>query len=359
MTIMRKEINRDIQLDIYRGLSMMYVVCFIHVLYWFNIGKEPYISIVLVEMPIIFFISGASISLGNRNLGFLEYFKNRFKRVIIPYYIYAIVILLLIVLLSLFWNSLETWGERILGHKFVDRYNFDITMYTLKDFINIFIGVNIFLSPYSWHLWFILPYMIITCTFSFQSVVIKKINRWIYVTLCVLFFILIRYITDNELITNVFCYNIFFVIGYLFYKKVQIKEIIALYFFFVLSVYTLLLSGQSLTPMQNHKFPPDLLFICYNMGVLCLLSIVLKHFELPNLKIFRLWNTRGYTIYLYQNCVYFVVSVFYAGLIKKIQSDIVKCIICSFIIFLLSTLLSKYTFKLEKIATNYLQLWRN
>ena len=54
--------ERDKQLDLYRGLSMIYVVCFIHVIYWLKIGSEPILSLMLFEMPLIFFISGASLS---------------------------------------------------------------------------------------------------------------------------------------------------------------------------------------------------------------------------------------------------------------------------------------------------------
>lgn len=33
--------ERDYQLDMYRGLAMIYVVCFIHVLYWLGLGGQP------------------------------------------------------------------------------------------------------------------------------------------------------------------------------------------------------------------------------------------------------------------------------------------------------------------------------
>lgn len=58
--------ERDKQLDLYRGLSMIYVVCFTHVIYWLKIGMEPLLSIMLFEMPIIFFISGASLSFNKK-----------------------------------------------------------------------------------------------------------------------------------------------------------------------------------------------------------------------------------------------------------------------------------------------------
>ena len=77
-------IKRDEQLDIYRAMSMMYVLCVTHVVYWLYIGLEPIKSLILVEMPIIFFITGASLSLTKKK-SFRKALKNRTKRVLIPY----------------------------------------------------------------------------------------------------------------------------------------------------------------------------------------------------------------------------------------------------------------------------------
>lgn len=82
--------ERDKQLDLYRGLSMIYVVCFIHVIYWLKIGSEPILSLMLFEMPIIFFISGASLSFRKEPRSFWNTLCSRFKRVVIPYYICSV-----------------------------------------------------------------------------------------------------------------------------------------------------------------------------------------------------------------------------------------------------------------------------
>ena len=65
---------RDTQLDIYRALAMIYIICVIHVVYWLGIGNELITSIILFEMPVIFFITGASFSLQTKEKSFIEKF---------------------------------------------------------------------------------------------------------------------------------------------------------------------------------------------------------------------------------------------------------------------------------------------
>lgn len=119
--------ERDIQLDLYRGLSMIYVVCFIHVIYWLKFGVEPLNSLVLFEMPIIFFISGSSQSLTKKSNRLRDTICNRLKRVVLPYYIYVFVMVVLLISLSIFYHfklfDLTIFG----GRNFANRYVFDIT----------------------------------------------------------------------------------------------------------------------------------------------------------------------------------------------------------------------------------------
>lgn len=57
---------------------MLYVVCFIHVLYCLKIGEQPFMSLVLFEMPVIFFISGASLSFNKNPRPIIKTQKSRF-----------------------------------------------------------------------------------------------------------------------------------------------------------------------------------------------------------------------------------------------------------------------------------------
>ena len=55
--------ERDANLDKYRAIVMAYIVCIIHLIYWAGFCSEPDRSFLLFEMPVIFFISGASYRL--------------------------------------------------------------------------------------------------------------------------------------------------------------------------------------------------------------------------------------------------------------------------------------------------------
>ena len=339
---------RDNQLDIYRGISMLYVVCFIHVIFWYNIGKEPFLSIALIEMPAIFFISGASLSIRNNKKTLLETFLNRFKRVILPYYIYAFVSLLILALLTLFGRDVISYIGSNVDLNFGYEFFFDITSYSMNDIIYVLFCRSIPQSPFSSHLWFILPYMIISCSFVFQSYITKKTNRWYYAVFCIILCVVTQLITNMSIIREIVFYNVFFMSGYLFYKRIGKKEIAILGLIFLLLIVAYVVFVESFTPMQRHKFPPDLLFLCYGLFFLCFISLILGNFKLPKLWIFQLWNSRGYTIYLYQNFIYFLVYIFLLTFIKKIQCEFVQCIICSVVIFLISTLLSFLTYRIER-----------
>lgn len=352
--LMNKVIKRDNQLDIYRGISMIYVVCFIHVLFWFHIGKEPYISIALIEMPVIFYISGASLSLSNGNKNLCETFMNRFKRVIFPYYIYAFVVLMLIAFFTLIRSGLFSCYDYYCRLDFIDKYYFDITAYTLNDVVNVLFCVNIPQSPFSTHLWFILPYMIIYCSFVFQSIILKKIDRWPYAVFCLILCVVTQLLTDNIIIREVVFYNVFFIFGYLFYRQISEKLIVVAGLVFLLSIILYIKFGGMFTSMQSHKFPPDMLFVGYGLTFICFISLLLGHVKLPKIKVIQLWNNRGYTIYLYQNLIYFVVNESLLSYIKIIQFDLIQLIICSTVIFLLSTLLSFISYRFERFVVSHI-----
>lgn len=169
--------ERDYQLDIYRALSMIYVVCVIHVLYWLKLGCEPWISVILFEMPVIFFVSGASLSFNKNPRSVLSTLKSRFLRVMLPYYIYAIMMVLVVVVVSVICKLWYSEIEHVFGSEVLRKHMCDITQYTWNDVVKIISGTDIPQAPYVWHIWFILPYMILSCTFDIQKKILIKINR--------------------------------------------------------------------------------------------------------------------------------------------------------------------------------------
>lgn len=63
------------------------------------------------------------------------------------------------------------------GERVATKYMFDITTYSWQDLVQIITFTNIPLSPCVWHLWFILPYLILSCSFEIQKRILTKINR--------------------------------------------------------------------------------------------------------------------------------------------------------------------------------------
>lgn len=143
--------NRDKQLDIYRGVTMIYIVCIVHVVHWLMYVYEPLSSLMLVEMPVIFFISGASLGMSNSKRKVVETVFNRAKRVLVPYWIYAAVSL--IILAALTFSIPE---------------QYDISQYSYKTFVRVALTLDIPQMPLMAHVWFILPYMILMSLFPLQ-----------------------------------------------------------------------------------------------------------------------------------------------------------------------------------------------
>lgn len=81
-----QENMRDKELDIFRGITMMYIVGVIHGVYWLNLFTFKFKDLLLFEMAIIFFIMGASFSLNPKKLS-ISLILKRLLRCIIPFII--------------------------------------------------------------------------------------------------------------------------------------------------------------------------------------------------------------------------------------------------------------------------------
>lgn len=331
---------------------MIYILCVIHVIYWLEIGSEPLKSILLIEMPIIFFISGAAAKLSHKdNREFNDVLLSRFKRVLLPYYIYALIIILIFLCLSIL--PIDPFKK---FHKLLD--------YNISDIISILLTYNIPYVPYVKHLWFIIPYFIISISTKFQLNMMKFIPKWIYITLNLFLICIMSYLFDILQIKEqgvlidfafrniqyIIGYNLFYIIGFFYYKQMTIKEI--LYCLIIVICLYGVLGHFTLIPMQNHKSPIDEVFITYNLVTLCTLSLILSFIKLPETKFIKIWNTKGYTIYLYQNIVFY----FVAPIIYRYQnlSSWITFILAFILIFTISTCLSYFTYPLEKYIMNSL-----
>ena len=341
---------RDKQLDNYRALVMIHMVCVIHVIYWLGIFF-PMQSFTLFAMSSVFFISGAAMKYSHPK-STASLLLNRFKRVLLPYYIYACLCVCILICVC-FIPKLSVFTK------------FSILHYSIKDFLEILFVQGIPGIKMVYHIWFIIPYLIITCSFNYQKQIINKYS-WKYVlinilVIAVLYFLKV-YDVDYKSFTyiqsvfydtslNVLAYNVFFVIGYLYYKKMEIKmmALVGLFSFMILSV----LSHFHFPDLQVHKFPPDLLFILYNIEVLCFLGILFSKITIPEIRLLKWWNKNGYTIYLYQNLVFLIYIIFYNRYIVGLFDDIIiKLIICFFVILFSSTFFSFLIVPIENYVIN-------
>lgn len=332
--------KRDEQLDLYRGIVMLYIVCFIHVIYWLGIGQEPLISLALIEMPAVFFISGAALSVTHNRRNLMATIWNRAKRVVFPFYIYAAVSLIalsLLVGLRSFLSDSSNLSDSIaltpLGRM------------TWHDLFILLSCKGVPHTPYASHLWFIIPYLVLTCTFGLQQKARDYLSRGGYFSLCLIVFCLSAWAGRFTTIT---AYNLFFVAGWLFYKQLSWRTIYVLALLCTLVMSGSLLGSSTFCPMQAHKFPPDYVFVAYGFFSICLCSIVFGHCRIPSSPLLKRWNQAGYTIYLYQNLVYTAWSLcFYHWEILHGHRWI-GGIASSLAIFVGSTLLSYFTIPIER-----------
>lgn len=234
--------KRDIQLDCYRAAVMIYILAVVHTVYWFGFGSEPLRSFVLIEMPLIFFISGAAISVRNKKETLRGAVLNRFKRVYIPFFIYSLVLLVIASALCWLLDS-GTVMAAIADKKWMD------------------LGRSILQSRNSLntsHLWFILPYFIISASSPLQLRAIGKMGRNKYMVSLLAFFTIIYILweiipaesTMKEWAGDVKFYmmwNVFYVAGILYYKKLNKKRIIRGGYCNIIPIYTFVLTHRRLT----------------------------------------------------------------------------------------------------------------
>ena len=86
----------------------------------------------------------------------------------------------------------------------------------------------------------------------------------------------------------------------------------------------------------------------YNLIVLCLFSLLFSKVKIPEFKLIKLWNERGYTLYLYQSIVYFGMFGVYLAIISKIGNHVLEGIICVILMFVMSTIASYIVYPLER-----------
>ena len=260
-----RKITHDTQLDAYRALTMAYIVSVIHAIYWFDLFNEWIRSVLLFEMPVIFFIAGASQQLA-REKNLRQTVDNRCRRLLPPLYIFLACLMVLMVF--------TTWLCPRIGH-----WNADLRQIPARDYLKMLLTGGSDSVPFYGYTWFISCYLIISCSLPLQRKIINRLPHWLYVALLLLVCIAFSFVhlpmMEREA-KNIVVYNFFYVAGYLYYRRLKTKTIALLALLPTVVTVGLFVSGLAL-PMQNHKFPADAVFLVFGTAAILLLALAAPH----------------------------------------------------------------------------------
>lgn len=270
---------RDRNLDIYRGCIMIYIVGIIHILTiyisWYESNAA---TLLLIEMPVVFYISGAAYSLSKKK-NYPQYIWSRIKRIVMPYYIFVIIITVTNYYKQCIHGSVPT-GEFI--QTFIE-----------NKYYNIFSGNE--------HLWFIPVYLKIALILPLLHYISRKItSNSFYILLGIT--ALILYIRPN----NEVCYTAFAFAGMYYHKNKPYNKHILLSATLLLT-FICYANGYPLN-MQINKFPANLFFFSYTICALLLLKKPLQWLchllaSTPMRHLIAIYARHDYSIYLYHMAV--------------------------------------------------------
>lgn len=329
-------------------------VIFVHVLYWGNFFRNETIillkSFCLFEMPLFFFVTGASNSFSKKD-NYFSFILKRYKRILVPYWIFAIICAFLSIIYF--------------------RYSTGINFITaIKVLISWLLPINMQMTtlPYfTWALWFIPVYLCVVLVIPFLRS-IKETRLAKPFALLLFLFSVIASFMHLGWIQNIIFYSFWVYLG-LFYKEIKLN--LHKRYFKIIIITTTICSFLLLViffykgypiDMQYNKFPPNIMFALFSniMMSLILLSIpfinnLYSFFEKNSLiyKIVVLFSTRSMTIFLYQIFA-FNLSIPLSNLIflgNQTLIAIFKSIFCFVLTILICDLLALIFGNFEQIGS--------
>ena len=307
--------QRDTNLDACRALVMIHIVCVIHVLFFFHFYNEWARSLLLFEMPAIFFISGAAQQLVKREHGFKETVINRLKRVIMPFYVFFVILYLWLIIMTLVGGG-------------PGKFHIDVTSLTAGEILKTAVTGGCNHIPYYGYTWFISCYMIISCSLPLQVKILKHVPAWLIE------------------IKNLPLYNFFYIAGYVYYRSKPTGWFYALWA--ASAAFTVYgFADGFMMPMQDHKFPADIYFLIFGTAWMCTFLFFLRKVRLPYGRFLKIWNVRGYNIYLYQAITFYCVYCMMITLEPYINFEIARFAVSFVIVLAFNTAISYVTFNLE------------
>ena len=345
--------NRDVFLDDVRGCAMIWVIL-VHSLYWIGLFSNYPIYIIksffLIEMPIFFFVTGASCQLSTYK-SYRIFVGKRLQRILIPYWIYAAVCLAFI-----FIYHIGVMQES---------YNVSQIIECIVSWIIPSDRKSLSVSFLSWALWFIPIYCI--CIIIIPLLLKMKRGGKGILTL---FFLGIIFIVldfaDIYYVQMTAFYLIWIMVG-MFYPEIRLaynrkpKITIKISFcIFILGIVCSIMMHEIMGysyNMQTNKFPPNMMFLSYSVGTMallfCLAPRLLNMIEKAKKNIlfknvFEQYINHSLTIFLFHPFI-FMILVFITGRYLYILPEVVQLVIFFSIAVISGAILAKMLSWIEKI----------
>lgn len=301
---------------------MMYIVGVIHTIYWLPVTENVFKSLLLFEMPVVFFITGASYTLSNPK-SYYNYLISRFSRILIPYLGFVSFIIFIEYVSKILGTSIKTVS---------------LVEFIVKT-INPFRSPPVNLRFVSWHLWFIPTYILLILLIPLLYKIFCKFkDNYKYMPLAIL--ALAIFMLENldvyERVKNIVFYSFWIYIGFFYNKlksidinlKIKVLTIIVL----TLILFLLGITDRYTLDMQFNKFPPNFIFLIYSMTMLSIIYILKPYLlKLDNITLINnfigLYSKYGFTLYLYQPFTYLLIYPIYLNMISLSNNTIYTSIL--------------------------------
>ena len=296
--------KRDRTLDYLRCLAMLWVIV-VHVIYWGTFFGSARIyallSLGLFEMPLFFFITGASNSFG-REERYFSYVYRRFRRILVPYWVFG-------TLCGLWSAAAEAMASGItLGRAAVVFGSWLIPWYS-----------QITSLPYlKWIVWFVPVYLAMVLALPGMKKLVAGKYRMVFVPVALGLFA-VSWVLDLFWVRIWLFYSLWTYLG-LFYrqlrpaledKKIRRKLLLGSVVCAVVLGALLILTGE--VDLQSHKFPPTPVFMVHACAAMCLILSAVPAIDRffaklearkPLGALIRIYSQRSTTIFLYQTFVF-------------------------------------------------------
>lgn len=331
---------RDKNLDRLRAVAMMWVLG-IHTVYWNDLFSSNGIiirSFFLIEMPLMFFVTGAS-NMKSSITNYGQFVIKRLKRIIIPYWVYALVVCIINV------------------DKGVDYDGMLVDFFTFK-------GAGYGCT--CWALWFIPTYIQIIILYPLMKKYFLYSKKTMFKILPFLLSILMVFVLsfDNSFVEmrKVFLYGGFTYLGCFYddlkkYEKKYNMGIIACVA--VLCIMILYKNNIYGLNMQDNKGMVNLMFYLFAIMSMCifyifweklygLIEVLCKNKILNN--IFAIYSKYSYSIFLWHPLAFLLLPViiqYYNLNFIYQQSDALSFIVNLIYLLLACTLLGKFLGRIE------------